>query len=85
VTFADGHEIHTGIYRVEALKPTGAGDSFMAGFLASLSQGHPMRAAILRGSACASIVVARPGCARAMPDATELEGFLATHPGPSAP
>jgi 5-dehydro-2-deoxygluconokinase len=85
VTFADGHEIHTGIYRVEALKPTGAGDSFMAGFLASLSQGHPMRAAILRGSACASIVVARPGCARAMPVTTELDDFLATHPGPSAP
>jgi len=85
VTFADGEEIHTGIYPVEALKPTGAGDSFMAGFLASLAAGRPMREAILRGSACASIVVARPGCARSMPDGPALDDFLATHPGPSEP
>ncbi len=85
VTFANGEEIHTGIYPVEALKPTGAGDSFMAGFLASLAEGRPMREAILRGSACASIVVARPGCARSMPDGPALDDFLATHPGPSEP
>jgi len=85
VTFADGEEIHTGIYPVKALKPTGAGDSFMAGFLAGLSEGRPMREAILRGSACASIVVARPGCARSMPDGPALDDFLATHPGPSEP
>jgi len=85
VTFAEDEEIHTGIYPVEALKPTGAGDSFMAGFLAGLSEGRPMREAILRGSACASIVVARPGCARAMPDGPALDEFLATHPGPSEP
>lgn len=85
VTFAEDEEIHTGIYPVEALKPTGAGDSFMAGFLAGLAEGRPMREAILRGSACASIVVARPGCARAMPDGPALDEFLATHPGPSEP
>ena len=85
VTFANAEEIHTGIYPVEALKPTGAGDSFMAGFLAGLAEGRPMREAILRGSACASIVVARPGCARSMPDGPALDDFLATHPGPSEP
>jgi 5-dehydro-2-deoxygluconokinase len=83
VTFADGDEIRTGIYPVEALKPTGAGDSFMAGLLASLSEGRDIRDAVLRGSACASIVVSRPGCAPAMPDTQELEAFLATHPGPT--
>ena len=82
VTFADGEEIHTGIFAVEAVKPTGAGDSFMAGFMASLADGHPMRDAILHGSACASIVVAKPGCAPAMPNTAELEGFLSSHPGP---
>ncbi|ATG38770.1 5-dehydro-2-deoxygluconokinase [Phaeobacter piscinae] len=81
VTFADGQETRTGIYPVDALKPTGAGDSFMAGFLASLSEGRPMKDAILRGSACASVVVAKPGCAPAMPDLAALEAFLATHPG----
>ena len=81
VTFADSKEIHTGIYPVEAVKPTGAGDSFMAGFLAALAQDHPMRDAILRGSACASIVVAQPGCAPAMPNTNQLETFIFDHPG----
>ena len=83
VTFAEGAEIATGIYPVEAVKPTGAGDSFMAGLLASLSEGRPLKEAILRGSACASIVVAKPGCAPAMPDAAALDDFLNTHPGPT--
>jgi len=85
VTFADGKDIRTGIYPVQAVKPTGAGDSFMAGFLASLSDGHSMRDSILRGSACASIVVAKPGCAPAMPDNAELEAFLDSHTGPIDP
>ena len=84
VTFADGDELATGIFPVQAVKPTGAGDSFMAGFLASLAEDHPLKEAVLRGSACASIVVAKPGCAPAMPDTEALEAFLATHPGPTA-
>lgn len=83
ITFFDGQEIRTGIYPVEALKPTGAGDSFMAGLLAGLSEGRDMRDAVLRGSACASIVVSRPGCAPAMPDTQQLEAFLTSHSGPT--
>ena len=83
VTFAGEAEISTGIFPVEALKPTGAGDSFMAGFLAGLAEGRDMKDAILRGSACASIVVSKPGCAPAMPDTATLEAFLKTHPGPT--
>ena len=85
VTFANQQETRTGIYPVTALKPTGAGDSFMAGFLASLSEGREMQDSVLRGSACASIVVARPGCAPAMPVITELEDLLTSHPGPTHP
>ncbi len=83
VTLADGQEIRTGIYPVTAVKPNGAGDSFMAGLLASLAAGLPLRDAVLRGSACASIVVSKPGCAGAMPTTAELEAFLASHPGPT--
>ena len=79
VAFADGDQITTGIFPADAIKPTGAGDSFMAGLMASLAEGRSVRDAILRGSACASIVVARPGCAPAMPTAAELEDFLASH------
>lgn len=85
VTLANGGETRTGIYRVEALKPTGAGDSFMAGLLTSLADGHDLETAVLRGSACAAIVVAKPGCAPAMPYPADLTQFLADHPGPSGP
>ena len=83
LTFCNGDELRTGIYTVNALKPTGAGDSFMAGLMASLSEGHPMEESVLRGSACAGIVVSKPGCAPAMPNADSLEAFLNSHPGPT--
>ncbi len=83
VTITKDAEISTGIFKVDAVKPTGAGDSFMAGFLASLSEGHPMKDAVLRGSACASIVVSQPGCAPAMPNGDQLDAFLKSHPGPT--
>ena len=83
VTFAGGREIHTGVYPVKAVKPNGAGDSFMAGLLAGIADGLDLRGAVLRGSACASIVVSKPGCAPAMPDHAQLAAFLADHPGPT--
>ena len=83
VTFAGGEEISTGIYPVTAVKPNGAGDSFMAGLLSGMAEGLPLRDAVLRGSACASIVVSKPGCAPAMPTHDLLAQFLNTHPGPT--
>lgn len=84
ITLTPESEFRTGIYPVTALKPTGAGDSFLGGFIAALADGKPLRDAVLRGSACASIVVSRVGCAPAMPTTAELEEFLASHPGPTA-
>ena len=83
VTVTPEGEIVTGIYRTQAVKPTGAGDSFMGGFLAALAHGRPLREAVLRGSAAAAMVVARVGCAPAMPTSVELDAFLATHPDPA--
>ncbi|MTH97507.1 5-dehydro-2-deoxygluconokinase [Roseibium sp. RKSG952] len=83
ITISRDTEIRTGIYPVEALKPNGAGDSFMSGLMTSIADGHDLEQSVLRGSACASIVVAKPGCAPAMPDTSELEAFLASHPGPT--
>ena len=83
VTFAEGEEVRTGIYKVEALKPTGAGDSFMAGLMSGLADGLELRDAVLRGSACAAIVVAKPGCAPAMPNHEQLAAFLAENPKPT--
>ncbi|MFT6933174.1 MAG: 5-dehydro-2-deoxygluconokinase [Paracoccaceae bacterium] len=85
ITLTSDTEIRTGIYPVTALKPTGAGDSFMGGFVSGLAAGYDLKTAVLRGSACASLVVSRVGCAPAMPTPTELDAFLNTHPGPTIP
>ena len=83
ITLFEGEEIRTGIYPVTALKPNGAGDAFMAGLLTSIAAGDSLRDAVLKGSACAAIVVSKPGCAPSMPDAATLAEFLADHPGPT--
>ena len=79
ITITADDEFKTGIYPVEALKPTGAGDSFMGGFIASLAGGYSIKESVLRGSACASMVVSRVGCAPAMPTPSELDTFLAAN------
>lgn len=84
VTYCGSDVITTGIYRVDALKPTGAGDSFMAGLMAAIAAKFDLKEAIHRGSACAAIVVGKAGCAPALPDLAELESFLNSHPGPSS-
>ncbi len=75
----------TGIFPVAAIKPMGAGDAFMAGFIAGLVHGRPMPEAVLQGSAAAAIVVSGIGCAPAMPTSSELDAFIAenqmTQPG----
>jgi len=83
VTFTRDGEFTTGIYPTRALKPTGAGDSFLGAFISGLAGGWAVRDAVLRGSAAAAMVVARVGCAPAMPTSAELDSFLETHPGPS--
>ena len=82
ITLTRDTEMTTGVYRTQALKPTGAGDSFMGGLLAGLADGQPLRESVLRGSASAAIVVSRVGCAPAMPTTAELDAFMATQSEP---
>jgi 5-dehydro-2-deoxygluconokinase len=79
VTFGPEGELATGVFPTRALKPTGAGDSFMGGLVSGLAEGRTLRAAVLRGSAAAAMVVARVGCAPAMPTAEELDAFMRAH------
>ena len=76
ITLYNDEEIKTGIFPTEAIKPVGAGDSFMAGLLSSLASGYNLKNSVIRGSACASIVVSLPGCAPAMPDEVQLNNFI---------
>ena len=77
VTITPEGEARTGIYPAKALKPTGAGDAFMAGFLAALAGGAAIAEAVSAGSATAALVVARVGCAPAMPTSWQLADFMA--------
>ena len=83
VTITADAEVRTGIYGTQALKPTGAGDSFMGGFVSGLADGLTVADAVLQGSAAAAMVVARVGCAPAMPTRAALDTFINDHPGPT--
>lgn len=83
ITITPTGEVATGIFRTDALKPTGAGDSFMGGFVTGLADGLTVENAVLQGSAAAAMVVSRVGCAPAMPTRRELDDFLQRHPGPT--
>ena len=79
ITLYNKEEIKTGVFPTQAVKPNGAGDSFMAGLLSSLASGYDLKNSVIRGSACASIVVSLPGCAPAMPDLNEVLDFMKTN------
>jgi 5-dehydro-2-deoxygluconokinase len=91
ITFTASGKLRTGIYRTNALKPTGAGDAFLGNFIASLSRSQitddnicdAVGEAVLHGSAAAAMVVARIGCAPAMPTTAELNQFITLHSGPT--
>jgi len=85
ITLTADSETRTGVFKVEALKPTGAGDAFMGSFLSAYAGGAPLNDSVLRGSAAAAIVVTRVGCSSAMPTPEELDQFIADHPGATIP
>ena len=77
-TFSGSRVIDTPVFPVAPLKPTGAGDAFLAGFATGLALGLDLAASVVRGAAAAAIVVTRVGCAPASPTAQELDAFLAS-------
>jgi 5-dehydro-2-deoxygluconokinase len=79
VSFEGGNSLTTPIFEVTALKPTGAGDAFMAGLVTGLAQGRDLRTSVKRGTAAAAIVVTRVGCAPASPTEDELADFIRRH------
>ncbi len=79
VTFAGGKSFETPVFKVAALKPTGAGDAFLGAFCTSLASGQSLQDSVRRGSAAAAIVVTKVGCAPASPSPQELELFMRKH------
>jgi 5-dehydro-2-deoxygluconokinase len=82
MTLVGGKTFETPIDRVAALKPTGAGDAFMAGLVTALAAGLDLPSAVRRGTAAAAIVVTRVGCAPACPTPQELDEFIQQRPRP---
>ena len=79
IAFVDGETIEMGIYPVKALKPTGAGDAFMGGFVSGLAQGLKPKDSLQRGAASAALVVTRVGCSPANPNEEDLQNFMRSH------
>ncbi len=79
IAFAHGETIEMGIYPVKALKPTGAGDAFMGGFVTGLAEGISIKQSLQRGAASAALVVTKVGCSPANPTHDELQAFMTTH------
>ena len=76
ITFIEDDEIKKGIFPVNPLKPTGAGDAFMGAVIGSLLKKFDIESSIEIGSAAAAIVVTKVGCAPAMPDLDEVLDFM---------
>ena len=70
------NELNFGIFKVKAIKPTGAGDAFNGGFISSILHRFSLEDSIKRASACAAIVVTRVGCSSAMPTINEVNYFM---------
>lgn len=79
VTITADRTFETDIVEVDVKKPFGAGDAFLGNLVDALLRGQSLKPAVQRATAAAAYVVARRGCAFAMPTAAELDAFLQEH------
>jgi nucleoside kinase len=77
---AEGSRIYTGgeefvipVIPVRAVDPTGAGDSYRAGFLLALTRGYPLSTCGRIGSIVASFAIQTRGCQTGLPSWKEME------------
>lgn len=64
-------------FRVPAVDTTAAGDTFNGAFVAALTDGRPMREALLFANAAAALSVTRVGAQASIPTRREIDSFLA--------
>lgn len=74
VRYLDQKQAHShGIFKVEAVDTTGAGDTFTGYFLSAVMTGREIPHALRIASAAAAIAISRPGAAPSIPQMTEVE------------
>lgn len=71
--------VRQGIFSVDAVDTTAAGDTFCGYFLAWLAGGEPVPAALRAASAAAALAVSRPGAVPSIPHRQEVLDFLQQH------
>ncbi len=82
VAYAGDGERYAGpLYRVPAVKPFGAGDAYLGTVLHVLMRCWDIPAAMDKGAAAASIVIARESCSAASPTEEEIETFIVEYQG----
>lgn len=72
------HQVNA--FKVDAVDTTAAGDTFIGYFLANVSTGKSVPAALRQASAAAAITVTRAGAIPSIPMRQEVDDFLAAQP-----
>lgn len=72
VGHVDGELHPVPAHAVRAVDPVGAGDAFVAGYLAELLEGRPVRQRLATATACGAFAVTVPGDWEGLPDRRDL-------------
>ncbi len=83
--YAKGKEVNIPVVPVTLADPTGAGDSYRAGFLTAYVRGYAPETCCRIGSVTASFVVEHVGCQTHLPSWDFMTGRYAKHFGPLEP
>ena len=73
--FSRDCRLSTGIYKLNVMKPFGAGDAFLGNLIMNYMASGDWEKAAEAGSAAAAIVVSKKGCASAMPSNKEIKSL----------
>lgn len=76
--YSEGKKFFHGIYDVDVVDTTAAGDAFCGYFLASICNGKSVEEGLELASAASSIAVSRKGAAPSIPIINEVEAFIRT-------
>jgi 2-dehydro-3-deoxygluconokinase len=74
--YADGHAVEQPAFPVHAVDTVGAGDAFVAGYLAELLADAPLKGRLRTAAACGAIACTAPGDWEAAPDRAAIARLL---------